>query len=78
MWCMGAQHAAQICDTVVDDYIPCNPGSGGPAFSCGKERTTWMPLIEKAWAKLYGSYGAIDLVGDCGRTLEDLTGTAHP
>ena len=62
------------CDVIVDDYLPCD-AAGALAFSyCKDKRSLWLCFVEKAWAKLHGSYGGIDVVGDCGRALEDMTG----
>jgi calpain-15 len=51
---------------VVDDFLPIDPkfdnswNTLNPAFARSKERGEfWMCLLEKAWAKLHGSYGAI-------------------
>lgn len=44
---------------IVDDYFPVNP-SGELAFSNAKDGEFWVPIMEKAWAKLHGSYMAID------------------
>ncbi|KAJ7173341.1 hypothetical protein C8R46DRAFT_946051 [Mycena filopes] len=39
----------------------------------GTENETWLPLIEKAFAKLHGDYAAIDGGFSC-EAIEDLTG----
>jgi hypothetical protein len=41
---------------VVDDYIPVDKDSEIPAFSKTKEGCFWLSILEKAWAKLHGSY----------------------
>lgn len=42
-------------------------------FSLGRRRQLWVPLMEKALAKLYGSYEAIAR-GACADGLQSLTG----
>lgn len=48
---------------VVDDYIPCFPGTWyGPArlaFANGTDKL-FAPILEKAFAKYYGSYSKLD------------------
>ena len=44
----------------VDDYFPCWPG-GGPAYSRSHGNELWVLLLEKAYAKLHGSYAAIKM-----------------
>lgn len=72
-------YAVRICDmgewreVLVDDFIPCSDKQGGPIFTAGKENELWVPLLEKAWAKLYGSYARIE-VGIPLELLHDLTG----
>ena len=39
-----------------------------------KGKGIWVPLLEKAYAKVYNSYGAIT-GGDIGEALRDLTGS---
>ncbi|KDQ54805.1 hypothetical protein JAAARDRAFT_37910 [Jaapia argillacea MUCL 33604] len=49
-------------------------GSKSLAFAkSGTENETWVPLIEKAYAKLYGDYAALE-GGLSGEAIEDLTG----
>ena len=40
---------------------------------CREENETWLPLLEKAFAKAHGDYSAID-GGFTGEAIEDLTG----
>lgn len=56
----------------VDDYFPCAP-NGAPIFSRAHGNELWVLLLEKAYAKLHGSYlrlrggwaneGMLDLTG---------------
>ncbi|KAJ4364569.1 hypothetical protein N0V83_009165 [Neocucurbitaria cava] len=49
-------------------------GSGALYFaSCADENETWLPLLEKAYAKVHGDYDAI-AGGFSGEAVEDLTG----
>jgi hypothetical protein len=41
--------------------------------SCSHENETWLPLLEKAYAKVHGDYNAIS-GGWSGEAVEDLTG----
>lgn len=41
--------------------------------SCAHENETWLPLLEKAYAKIHGDYDAIS-GGVSGEAVEDLTG----
>jgi len=56
----------------IDDHFPITDW-GGLAFSNAKRKQLWVPLIEKAYAKLYGSYEAIR-GGHVHEALADLTG----
>ncbi|GJW19755.1 calpain-type cysteine protease DEK1 [Tanacetum coccineum] len=60
---------------VIDDWVPCE-SPGKPAFATSKKgNELWVSLLEKAYAKLHGSYEALEggLVQDA---LVDLTGGA--
>jgi len=41
---------------VLDDQIPCTDWDQKPAFTKMKQREIWVCLLEKAYAKLHGSY----------------------
>ena len=41
---------------VVDDFIPVNPKTELPAFFHSETQELWAIILEKAWAKLHGSY----------------------
>mmetsp|Transcript_12010 Transcript_12010/g.26889 ORF Transcript_12010/g.26889 Transcript_12010/m.26889 type:complete len:680 (+) Transcript_12010:24-2063(+) len=59
---------------VVDDYLPC----GEEGLACGFSTSSsevWMALLEKANAKIHGSYEAVQRSTEL-EALEDLTGGA--
>eukprot|EP00727_Mastigamoeba_balamuthi_P006669 m51a1_g2622 putative calpain family cysteine protease (704) ;mRNA; f:540528-543291 len=58
---------------LVDDRIPCDPRTRSPLFSRNKGAELWVLLAEKAYAKAYGSYAAIE-AGSPADALADLTG----
>ena len=59
-------------EVTVDDFFPCRPFKG-PAFSCNHDLEMWVLLIEKAYAKLHGSYNALRS-GFPNEGMMDLTG----
>ena len=58
-------------EVVIDDRLPCNQ-RGRPLFA-GLAGGGWAALVEKAYAKLMGSYAALE-GGRCVEALVDLTG----
>eukprot|EP01063_Lacrimia_lanifica_P010927 TRINITY_DN1768_c1_g4_i1.p1 TRINITY_DN1768_c1_g4~~TRINITY_DN1768_c1_g4_i1.p1 ORF type:complete len:813 (+),score=319.35 TRINITY_DN1768_c1_g4_i1:55-2493(+) len=61
---------------VLDDYFPCSGSK--PAYARNREEPNelWVSLLEKAYAKLHGSYGAI-MQGNSGAALGDITGCPY-
>ena len=63
-------------EIILDEMVPCFPDSqsrGQPVFSRGKGPELWVMLLEKAWAKVFGSYQVI-VSGLPGESLTTLTG----
>jgi Ca2+-binding EF-hand superfamily protein len=58
----------------VDDRLPCDD-SGLYFAKCRDPTEFWVPIIEKAYAKLHGSYDALE-AGSIADGLKDLTGEA--
>jgi hypothetical protein len=48
---------------IVDDYLPTK--NGRPIYAHSKQGELWVPLLEKAWAKVHGSYSRTE-GGHCG------------
>lgn len=65
---------SQWSSIMVDDYFPCKAPGGGPIFSRTNGHEIWVLLVEKAYAKLQGSYHDCRL-GDPAEGLRDLTGS---
>ncbi len=58
---------------IIDDYLPVNKNTKKLVFAKNKNYEIWVCLIEKAWAKLYGSYNNITNIW-MHQVLEVLTG----
>jgi hypothetical protein len=56
----------------IDDYLPCDKNDQ-LVFSYGRKKQFWVPFMEKALAKMYGSYEAVAR-GACAEGLQTLTG----
>lgn len=64
----------ELRTVVVDDYFPYCPHKDQWAMSrCNEEKEIWVLILEKAWAKIYGSYQRIE-AGTTGEALPVLTG----
>ena len=57
---------------IVDDYFPTKYGR--PAFARTKDGEIWAMLLEKAWAKMHGSYMRTE-GGMCAHAVQHLMGT---
>lgn len=58
----------------VDDFLPVDRGNGELVFGHATRNQLWVSVIEKAYAKLHGSYGALHPGGEDAEALEELTG----
>lgn len=58
---------------IIDDYFPCFKKNKQPSFGRSESNEIWVLLVEKAYAKVYGSFENIE--GGCIETaLNELTG----
>lgn len=49
----------KITPVIIDDYVPCD--RHGKPFACDtKSKELWAILLEKAWAKVHGTYARIE------------------
>lgn len=60
------------CPITIDDFFPCKP-FGGPIYSSGHGPELWVLMLEKAYAKIHGSYDSLR-GGHCHEAFSDLTG----
>lgn len=60
-------------DVTIDDYFPCDANTNIPIFSRANGNELWVLLLEKAYAKLHGSYYSL-IGGDTSEALIDLSG----
>lgn len=64
-------HKGVLQEVVVDDYFPVSKKDGRlMGANPSGENEVWVMILEKCWAKLYGSYSAID--GTHASTQEDF------
>jgi hypothetical protein len=48
-----------MTEVVIDDFVPVYAATNRPVFCKANGREIWVMLLEKAWAKIKGSYGDI-------------------
>lgn len=53
-------HRGVYQEVVVDDYVPCTPKGELYGAQPAGGNQIWVMILEKCWAKLFGSYEAID------------------
>ena len=58
---------------VIDDLIPCNSMTKSPIFTKPIGNEVWVLLLEKAWAKLVGTYTKAEAMTP-DHIMEDLSG----
>ena len=61
---------------VIDDFYPTDGYTGSLAFAHSRDNKLWVSMLEKAYAKAYGSFQAID-GGRAEDALKDLTGAPY-
>ncbi|KRX08451.1 hypothetical protein PPERSA_12932 [Pseudocohnilembus persalinus] len=73
VYCVKLCHNGKLKAITVDDKFPCHNKYSGPAFSKANGNELWVLLLEKAYAKMYGSYSRIE-GGYSQEAYFDLTG----
>ena len=71
VYCVKICKNGEWKEVVIDDYVPCM--NNKPYFSNAHDNELWVILMEKAWAKLHGSYERIE-AGFAENVMHDLTG----
>lgn len=64
-----------VTEILVDDFLPCDVDTGEPIFANASVGyyDLWSLIMEKAWAKLHGSYMKMTN-GSHADVFRDLTG----
>ena len=62
-------------EIVVDDYFPFDPEKNDWAFSKSIGKEIWVLVLEKAWAKIFGSYQRIE-AGTMSEAMDALSPAA--
>ena len=62
----------ELKQDIIDDYFPCDNKMNIECFSTGCNGTLWVQILEKCYAKAYGSYSNTE-TKDIERIIKDLT-----
>lgn len=71
IWAVTLYKNGVAQEIIMDNYIPCRDGR--PCFSRANGNELWVLMMEKAWAKVHGTYERIE-AGQCSDAMRDLTG----
>jgi calpain-15 len=75
LYCVWLCHDGEFVQILLDDYFPCYV-NGGPVFSKSVGNELWVILLEKAYAKCYGTYLKLIRGWAC-EAMKDLTGAPY-
>ena len=68
LWCNS-----RVELVIIDDFIPCFKESLQPVFGNSVDGFLWLPLLQKALAKTYGSYSSLSHLNPAS-IFRDITG----
>jgi calpain-15 len=75
IFCVWLNAHGEWQSIVIDDQFPCSD-LNSPAFSRAHGEELWVMIMEKAYAKMYGTYERIE-GGNPAMALRDLTGAPY-
>ena len=71
MYCVYICKDGKYKEYIIDDYFPCDNKKLIECFSHGEKNTIWLQILEKCYAKAYGSYSNIEN-NDLEKIIRDL------
>ena len=71
MYCIYLCKDGKYKEYIIDDYFPCDNKKLTDCFSHGEKNTIWLQILEKCYAKAYGSYCNIEN-NDLERIVRDI------
>jgi calpain-15 len=69
-------NGGEMKEIIIDDHFLNNNSSNKPIFAKGVNDELWAMVLEKVYAKKYGSYSKI-VAGQPSMALHDLTGAPY-